>query len=276
MRIYLLIFVSFLASQGFSQEITGRAFYTSMYKFDEPDFDQEQMQDPRTKALAEQLKQGFQDQYQLDFTQEESIFKKLPKLETPDPKRGSMSISVSVVGDDEILYKSIKENQLVNETELYGKPFLIQDDLEIRDWKLSKESKTIGEYVCFKATYVPSAEDKDKDEDEDEDENEDTTRLRSGIDDKDEDKEIIAWYTPQIPVKNGPKNYEGLPGLILELQDGNLKFLCTKIVLNPEEKVVITKPTKGKKVNQKEFKAIVDKKNEEMMENFKSQKRRRD
>lgn len=260
MRIYLLIIVLFLTSQGFSQEITGRAFYTSMYKFDEPDFDQEQMQDPRTQALAEQLKQGFKDEYQLDFTQEESIFKKLPKLETPDPKKGSMSISVSVVGDDEILYKSIKENQLVNETELYGKPFLIQDDLEVRDWKLSKESKTIGEYVCFKATYVPSAED--------------APRLRSGADDKDEDKEIIAWYTPQIPVKNGPKNYEGLPGLILELQDGNLKFLCTKIVLNPEEKVVITKPTKGKKVGQKEFKAIVDKKNEEMMENFKSRKRR--
>lgn len=271
-RIYLLIFVSFLASHGFSQEITGRAFYTSMYKFDEPDFDQKQMQDPRTQALAEQLKQGFQDQYQLDFTQEESIFKKLPKLETPDPKKGSMSISVSVVGDDEILYKSIKENQLVNETELYGKPFLLQDDLEIRDWKLSKESKTIGEYVCFKATYVPSAEDKDEDENEDED----APRLRSGADDKDEDKEIIAWYTPQIPVKNGPKNYEGLPGLILELQDGNLKFLCTKIVLNPEEVVIITKPKKGKKVSQKEFDAILKEKSKDMMENFKTQKRRRD
>lgn len=253
-RIYLSIIVLFLASHGFSQEITGRAFYTSMFKFDEPDFDQEQMHDPRTQALAEQLKQGFKDEYQLDFNQEESIFKKLPKLDTPDPKKGSMSISVSMVGDGEILYKNLKESQLVNETELYGKPFLIQDDLEIRDWQLSKESKTIGEYVCFKATYVPSREDEDKDE----------------------VKEIIAWYTPQIPVKNGPKNYDGLPGLILELQDGNLKFLCTKIVLNPEEKVVITKPTKGKKVSQKEFKAIVDKKNEEMMENFKSQKRRRD
>lgn len=261
MRIYLSIIILFLTSQGFTQEITGRAFYTSMYKFDDPDFDEEQLQDPRTQALAEQMKQGFQDQYQLDFTQEESIFKKLAKLDKPTPKTGGISISMSVVGDDEILYKNIKEKKLINETDLYGKPFLIQDDIEARDWQLSKESKTIGEYICFKASYIPKSVEK-----------EDAPRLRSG--NGDETEEIIAWYTPQIPIKNGPKNYDGLPGLILEVQEGNLKFLCTKIVLNPDETVIIIKPTKGKKVSQKEFTAILDKKNEEMMESFQTPKRR--
>jgi GLPGLI family protein len=27
-----------------------------------------------------------------------------------------------------------------------------------------------------------------------------------------------AWYTPQIPVSNGPRNYHGLPGLIMEVK----------------------------------------------------------
>lgn len=257
MRMLLLsVFVWILYSPISAQNITGRAFYTSMYKFDKPDFDAEQLQDPRTRALAEQMKQGFQDQYQLDFTQQESIFKKLAKLDKPAPKTGGISVSMSVVGDEEILYKNIKENKLIDETELYGKQFLIQDELETRDWQLSKESKTIGEYICFKATYLPKP---NSDEESDKDSNK---------------KEIIAWYTPQIPIKNGPKNYDGLPGLILEVQDGNLIFLCTKIVLNPDEAVVITKPTKGKKVSQKEFTAILEKKNEEMMESFQTPKRR--
>ena len=240
-----------------AQNISGRAFYTSMFKFDEPDFDAEQLQDPRTQALAEQLKQGFQDQYQLEFTQEESLFKKLPKLDKPNPKKGQISVSMSVVGDNEILYKNLLKNQIRNETELYGKRFLIQDELESKDWKLSKESKTIGEYVCFKATYVPTSDDSEVD----------------STDEK-EKTEVIAWYTPQIPIKNGPKEYDGLPGLILEVQEGNLKFLCTKIVLNPQEAVQIIEPSKGKKVSQKEFDSILDKKNEEMMESFKNKKSR--
>ena len=31
--------------------------------------------------------------------------------------------------------------------------------------------------------------------------------------------------------------YQGLPGLILEVNDGELTIICSKIVLNPEDKV---------------------------------------
>ncbi|QAA81687.1 GLPGLI family protein [Aequorivita sp. H23M31] len=262
-HLYLTIIISLLACYGFAQQISGSAFYTSMYKEDEPKFDEEEMEDPLTQALAEQLKKGFLDEYELQFNQEESIFKKIPKLEKPDPNKGGISISMSLMGENEILYKNIKENKLINEKELYGKPFLIQDTIEIRDWKLSKESKTIGEYVCFKATYLPPSLSGDKDNEE-----------NSSTHSETKEEEIIAWYTPQIPVKNGPKNYGGLPGLILEVQEGKLIFLCTKIVLSPKEPMGIIKPSKGKKVSQKEFDAILEKKNEEMRENFKTRKRR--
>jgi len=43
--------------------------------------------------------------------------------------------------------------------------------------------------------------------------------------------EIIAWYTPQIPVPQGPGEYFGLPGLILEIQADRTSILCSKIVL---------------------------------------------
>lgn len=261
MRIYFSVIVLLFAYQGFSQEITGRAYYTSMIKSEKPELTEKQMENPQIRALAEQLDQAFTDDFILEFTQEESLFRKQPKLKKPNLKNEGITISRSLMGDDEIHYKNLQKSEFLNSKELYGKQFLIKDDIETPDWKLSNESKTIGDYVCFKATYVPKADESDDSEEK-------------WIKEEKDNKEIVAWYTPQIPLKNGPMEYDGLPGLILEVQDGDLKFLCTKIVLNPEEKIEITAPRKGKKVNQKEFKAIVKQKSAEMMENLKTKIRR--
>mgnify|MGYP000672256811 CR=1 FL=1 len=85
-----------------------------------------------------------------------------------------------------------------------------------------------------------------------------------------------AWYTLDIPLSHGPSEYWGLPGLILEINDGDLTILCSKIVLNPEKGVAIEKPKTGKKVTQAEFDAIQEKKTQEMMEQFKGDSRRGD
>ena len=83
-------------------------------------------------------------------------------------------------------------------------------------------------------------------------------------------KEILvtAWYTPQIPVGNGPGEYAGLPGLILELNFYRTTILCSKIVLNPKESTAIKAPNKGKEVTREEYNKIVKEKTEEMRENF--------
>jgi GLPGLI family protein len=74
---------------------------------------------------------------------------------------------------------------------------------------------------------------------------------------------ITAWYTPEIPISQGPENYWGLPGLILEVSDGKTVVLCSKIVLNSKEKVEIKAPTNGKEISQKEYDETVTKKMEE-------------
>ncbi|RLD29117.1 MAG: GLPGLI family protein, partial [Bacteroidetes bacterium] len=79
---------------------------------------------------------------------------------------------------------------------------------------------------------------------------------------------ITAWYTPQIPVNNGPGNYHGLPGLILEVNNGRQTLICSKIVLNPKNKISITEPTKGKKITQEKFDAIMEKKMKEMEDRY--------
>ena len=75
---------------------------------------------------------------------------------------------------------------------------------------------------------------------------------------------VTAWYAPEIPVSQGPENYYGLPGLILEVNDGKTVILCSKVVLNSKEKVTIKPSTKGKVVTEKEYNKIVADKMEEM------------
>ena len=81
---------------------------------------------------------------------------------------------------------------------------------------------------------------------------------------------------PGKPIKGlfliSPK-INGLPGLILEVNDGNESILCSKIVINPKNDINVEEPKKGKKVNQEEFEAIMEKKMTEMDEQFNSNRR---
>jgi GLPGLI family protein len=70
-----------------------------------------------------------------------------------------------------------------------------------------------------------------------------------------------------IPVSQGPGDYWGLPGLILEVSVGNTTLLCSKIVMNPKEKIKIEAPDKGKVVTKKEYKEIITGKMQEMRNN---------
>jgi GLPGLI family protein len=79
--------------------------------------------------------------------------------------------------------------------------------------------------------------------------------------------EIEAWFTPQIPVGHGPGEFWGLPGLILEVSAGNTTMLCSKIVMNPEEKVEIEAPDKGKEITKQAYQETIRAKMQEMRDN---------
>ena len=79
--------------------------------------------------------------------------------------------------------------------------------------------------------------------------------------------EVVAWYSPQIPVSQGPLEYWGLPGLILEVSYDKTTMLCSKIIMNPEEKTKIKAPDKGKIVSKNEYQEIISGKMQEMRNN---------
>ncbi|MEH6406857.1 MAG: GLPGLI family protein [Leeuwenhoekiella sp.] len=221
-----------------------------------------QMSEQQKKQIAERMKSRLERTYTLAFNKDESIYEEEEKLEAPGQGGGMRFMGGFSQGG---IYKNIGDNLYSRENDLMGKAFLVKDSLNKLDWKLEKESKMIGQYAAFKATatrkIVPDAFSEMR-------------RRRNAANDStavaEEPKEetITAWYTPQIPVSQGPDEYWGLPGLILEVNAGRTVILCTKIVINPKEGLDIEKPNKGKEINRKDYEAIVAEKTKEMAERF--------
>lgn len=255
-HVYLLLFL--FTSSVIAQNFQGVATYKSHRKVNLK-MDNKEMSDEMQKQIQEQLRKQFQQEYKLTFNRHESIYKQEEKLDAPNPVQSGITIKISQGSD--ILFKNIKEGRFSNKSEIYGKVFLIKDTLTNRKWELVNETKNIGNYTCFKAVF--------KDEYTTE-----TFTQEGKIEKITKPRITTVWYTPQIPINNGPAQYYGLPGLILEMNDGDLTLVCTKIVLNPEEEIKIIEPTKGKVVSQKEFDDIQEKKSNEMMEQFKTKKGR--
>ena len=227
------------------------------------------------KAIEARMQKAFEKTFVLNFDKTSSIYKEEEKLEAPGQGGGRMMMSM--MGGGGTHFKNVKEQKYAVDKEVFGKEFLIKDELPKYDWKMEGESRQIGNYTCFKATAVVKIDEsdfrnyrfKDKEEDKKETQKDSTKTSSTNLMDQWEmpkEKIITAWYSPEIPVNQGPENYWGLPGLILEVNDGKTTILCSKIVLNSKDKVEIKAPTKGKEVSQKEFDETVKKKMEEMRE----------
>lgn len=262
MKMFILLFISTtLHAQQFQGEATYKTSRKLDFKIDSTTVKHDGINDEMRKKLNDMLIKQFQKEYKLTFTASESLYKKEESLAAPSPSSG-MNMQVVVMGDgaSDVLYKNTKESRYVNATEILGKQFLIKDELKKQDWKLVNETKNIGKYTCYKATReievqrVTSFSTNGKEDHKDESDMETMT--------------ITAWYTPEIPINAGPSMYWGLPGLILEVNDGSQTIVCSKIVLNPKNKVSIKEPTKGKKVTQKKFDEISMKKQKEQMERY--------
>ena len=67
------------------------------------------------------------------------------------------------------------------------------------NWQITGETKQIGQYTCRKATGTYTKE---------------TTCC--GI----ITIPVVAWFAPSLPFPFGPMGYDGLPGLVLEVTQG--------------------------------------------------------
>jgi GLPGLI family protein len=76
-----------------------------------------------------------------------------------------------------------------------------EEELPVFNWEIQTDTLSVMTYQCQKATC----------------------RFRG--------RDFVAWFTPDIPISNGPWKFGGLPGLILKISDtgGVCDFECIKI-----------------------------------------------
>ncbi|QWX84142.1 GLPGLI family protein [Cellulophaga sp. HaHaR_3_176] len=273
----LLIFAYlFVLGTGYSQDFQGKAYYQSKTSVGDMSFGRRDMSEEQKKRMMERMKKMFEKTFILTFDKSAAIYIEEERLDAPTNDNGRGPRFGGVTPGK--LYKNIKDQSYTNGSEMFGKFFLIKDDLQKLDWKMGSETKKIGNYTCYKATAMKAVDstdfaalrrkrEKDRKKEEGNKEGEEGTNLLS-VAEEPKEMEITAWFTPEIPVSQGPSDYWGLPGLILEVNAGDTAILCTKIVLNAEEKEEIKAPTKGKEVNQAEYNKIMLEKMEEMSERF--------
>lgn len=263
----LILFTLCVSFTPESQEFQGQAVYYSKSKMVLGSFGA-RMSEAQKKQIEARLKNRLEKTYTLNFNKEESLFTEDEKLDAISGATDSWGDNFSR-GDQ---YKNVKNDELIQSQEFYGKRFLVKDKLQEIKWIMGKETKQIGQYTCFKATaVVPSRElawydfswgdlrTAEQANNPDSKEGEEELKI--------ELTNIEAWYTPQIPVSHGPGEYWGLPGLILEVSAGNTTMLCSKVVINPKETIEIEAPKRGQEISKKDYQETVMKKMKEMRDN---------
>lgn len=114
---------------------------------------------------------------------------------------------------------------------------LIRENLKNKEWEITTESKIIDKYLCYKAIH----------------------KYKFIRDNKEKTREVIAWFCPALPFSYGPGDFNGLPGLIIELTDKYTTFLATSISIS--DKVIDIEIPKGKTISMEEYEQKVMSKN---------------
>ena len=128
-----------------------------------------------------------------------------------------------------VTLKSRETGKIYSTVDLSGDLFYYEEDLALFDWQIHPETRLIKGYQAQKATTDFAG------------------------------RSYVAWFTPEVPVPEGPYKFNGLPGLILEIADTQQHWVFTFTGL---EKLT---PPKDFKVNFRQYIAL---EKEPLMERF--------
>ena len=118
--------------------------------------------------------------FELTFKREKAFFEIKDRMGTNDFQT---KIAKVMLGGTKKFYYNIETEEFLKQEVAYGETFLIPIDKP--NWELSNSSKMIGKYKCYKATTHYSIEN-------------DAGRF---------EKNVIAWYCPEIPYMYGPSGF---------------------------------------------------------------------
>lgn len=177
-------------------------------------------QEKRPMAVKQRVVDAFRnakpEEFILNFKNEESYYYKKPTLND----QGGFNMG-SRAGS--IPYYTNNATDIIIEMNEYM-DYIVHEPI---DWEITNKTKKIGDYTCRQAK---------------------TTEKLYSRQGHYYYKDVIAWFTPEIPLSFGPKYYKELPGLILQIENKEFTLTAIKINLNPTEDVKIKRLEKNDKV----------------------------
>ncbi|EJF11448.1 MULTISPECIES: GLPGLI family protein [Pontibacter] len=177
---------------------------------------------------------------QLFYNAQESLYKALEEDEDQfTASGGGMRINMRVPLNESYYDQGTARKVLL--TEFMGKKYIIEDSIRISPWKFGTETKEIQGYTCKQAYYEDEAK-----------------KLA-----------VVAWYTDKLRPALGPESFNTLPGAVLavDINNGERVIKAIKVEQRPLRKGEMSRPSKGQKVTQQEYQAMVDEQMERMRQN---------
>lgn len=235
MKRLILCLTFFYTASVFAQ--SGEVNYTRTISFGEIEVD------GLPPELAAMMPKEDKADYVLYFSPQASMYESAPKeeKETKEMSGEGFRIRIETDEDQDKYYTDITNKKIVQQRELSGRLFLINDTQKDRKWKMTGNQKKILDRVVMEAVSII-----DKDT-------------------------IEAWYAPDIAVPTGPQGVAGLPGLILEATINKRQtIVASSIHLNKEVSDKIKEPKKGRKTTNEEFEKLAEEKRREKMQQIDS------
>lgn len=146
----------------------------------------------------------------------------------PDSKSGDPSLSWRLTPSFYFYFP--EDNRQVETYRIMSDEFLLRDTVCANNWTVTTDERTIGQYKCRKATLDKGG------------------------------RHWTAWFTTDLPYKAAPRDFNGLPGVVLDLcdADGEIAWRFNGLVENlPDSKLYVKFPDRFSKIDPKYFPKIV-------------------
>lgn len=172
----------------------------------------------------------------LEATSNESLYKADVGLVSEGLQERLFEVMIGSAKSNGIIYNDQNRNINLHEKNTFGRLYIIKSEFDAMDWRLEKETKNILGFNCRRATLEFYVSEEQR---------------------ANQKREIVAWFTSELPYPYGPSVYRGLPGLILELEvNWNFGYTLSAVDITKRDKIEIEEPSKGKLINESELQDI--------------------
>ncbi|NHN26350.1 GLPGLI family protein [Flavobacterium jejuense] len=218
MKKEILLFVVLCTSFVYSQNNVAK--YNVLFKVEN-----QKKESPFFDKISEASKNL---EFELIFNDSISYFSTSKKMILDD--NSFEKVASKIISKGEYLYKKKESLFLVINDHLY-----YEKKANELNWELTSEKKIIQNLTCYKATKVKKV-----------------VNQKGTF-----NHQITAWFCPEIPFSYGPNEYNGLPGLIVELIEMPANHFVLKSLTFKKEDAEIIELNKLNKIDEKKYYDVI-------------------